>query len=312
MRTYIKNWRELFLFRSRSHGHTVASFTLFLILFSLAASNTVGQQSSDLQKYPEASTGNWKHLGCGARWVEILFPAAPTLSEQTIDNPTWKLVVHKCALKTFAEYEVMYADYPEAVIKATPPDLLLDEGAKAAVDERHSELVSISPIAGSRYPGRSFKERLPDGRFLRGKMVLVGQRMYRITITTPTEADASPETVGFYETTARKFLDSFAVPNSYNLHAPCPPDLPNCFSGEALTARAISLPQPEYPAIARAARASGTVEVQVLVDEQGNVVSAHAVGGHLLLRGAAVSAARDENFILLVVNDKPVKFTGVL
>src|SRR4029450_9080308 len=106
MTACIQNASELFLFRP---SHTLGSFALFLILFSLAPSNTVGQQSSDLQKYPEASTGNWKQLGCGAIGVEILFPAAPTLSEQTIDNPTWKLVVHKCALKTFAEYEVMYA-----------------------------------------------------------------------------------------------------------------------------------------------------------------------------------------------------------
>src|ERR1044071_5132745 len=45
-------------------------------------------------------------------------------------------------------------------------------------------------------------------------------------------------------------------------------------SGGVLNGKAISLPKPAYPPIARAARASGTVVVQVVIDENGNVVSA--------------------------------------
>src|ERR1044072_5288225 len=63
-------------------------------------------------------------------------------------------------------------------------------------------------------------------------------------------------------------------------------------SGGVLNGKAISLPKPAYPAIARAAHASGTVVVQVVIDENGNVISAHAVSGHPLLQGAAVGGAR--------------------
>jgi TonB family protein len=67
-------------------------------------------------------------------------------------------------------------------------------------------------------------------------------------------------------------------------------------SGGVLNSEAISLPKPQYPAVAKAARASGIVTVQVTIDENGSVISAHAVGGHPLLQAAAVAAARQARF----------------
>ena len=83
-------------------------------------------------------------------------------------------------------------------------------------------------------------------------------------------------------------------------------------SGGVLNGKAISLPKPGYPPIARAARASGTVVVQVLIDENGNVVSAHAVSGHPLLQGAAIGAARQAKFSPTKLSGLPVKVTGVI
>lgn len=83
-------------------------------------------------------------------------------------------------------------------------------------------------------------------------------------------------------------------------------------SGGVLNGKAISLPKPTYPAIARAAHASGTVTVQVLIDENGNVVSAQAVNGHPLLINAAVSAARQAKFSPTKLSGQPVKVTGVI
>jgi protein TonB len=83
-------------------------------------------------------------------------------------------------------------------------------------------------------------------------------------------------------------------------------------SGGVLNGKAISLPKPAYPPIARAAHASGTVVVQVLIDENGNVVSASAVSGHPLLINAAVSAARSAKFSPTKLSGQPVKVTGVI
>ncbi len=83
-------------------------------------------------------------------------------------------------------------------------------------------------------------------------------------------------------------------------------------SGGVLNGKAISLPKPAYPPIARAAHASGTVVVQVLIDENGRVVSAHAVSGHPLLTAVAVGAARQARFSPTKLSGQPVKVTGVI
>ena len=83
-------------------------------------------------------------------------------------------------------------------------------------------------------------------------------------------------------------------------------------SGGVLNGKAISLPKPTYPSIARAAHAAGTVVVQVLIDENGSVVSASAVSGHPLLINAAVSAARQARFSPTKLSGQPVKVTGVI
>lgn len=83
-------------------------------------------------------------------------------------------------------------------------------------------------------------------------------------------------------------------------------------SGGVLNGKALALPKPAYPAIARAAHAAGTVIVQVLIDEGGNVVDARAVSGHPLLLGAAVAAAREAKFSPTRLEGEPVKVTGVI
>jgi periplasmic protein TonB len=91
---------------------------------------------------------------------------------------------------------------------------------------------------------------------------------------------------------------------------PTPPRAP--ISGGVLNGKAISLPKPAYPQIARQAHASGTVVVQVTIDENGRVISAAAVSGHPLLRGVAVQAARGARFSPTKLSGQPVKVTGVI
>ena len=91
---------------------------------------------------------------------------------------------------------------------------------------------------------------------------------------------------------------------------PTPPRAP--ISGGVLNGKAISLPKPAYPPIARAAHAAGTVVVQVLIDENGSVVSAHAISGHPLLQAVAVAAARQARFSPTKLSGQPVKVTGMI
>ncbi|HEY6803222.1 MAG TPA: TonB family protein [Pyrinomonadaceae bacterium] len=91
---------------------------------------------------------------------------------------------------------------------------------------------------------------------------------------------------------------------------PTPPRAP--ISGGVLNGKALSLPKPSYPPIAKAAHAAGTVVVQVTIDENGSVISAHAVSGHPLLQAVAVAAAKGARFSPTKLSGQPVKVTGVI
>ena len=82
--------------------------------------------------------------------------------------------------------------------------------------------------------------------------------------------------------------------------------------GGVLNGKALDLPKPDYPEIARKAHASGTVAVQVLIDEEGYVIAAHAVSGHPLLQAASVAAALEARFTPTRLSGQPVKVTGVI
>ncbi len=83
-------------------------------------------------------------------------------------------------------------------------------------------------------------------------------------------------------------------------------------SGGVVNGKATSLPRPPYPAAAKAVRAAGTVSVQVLIDEDGNVISAEATSGHPLLRAAAEQAARGAKFSPTLFSGQRVKVSGVV
>ena len=84
---------------------------------------------------------------------------------------------------------------------------------------------------------------------------------------------------------------SSAPTPSLDIDSTPPPD-----AGRPLNNKATILPKPAYPSAARAVRASGAVNVEVEVDENGYVTSAKAVSGHPLLRQAAEQAAREAKF----------------
>ena len=83
-------------------------------------------------------------------------------------------------------------------------------------------------------------------------------------------------------------------------------------SSGALQGKALRRAPPFYPAFAKAARASGPVQVQVVINEQGEVTEAEVVSGHPMLHLPSLRAARQWSFAPTLLEDKPVKVQGVL
>lgn len=82
--------------------------------------------------------------------------------------------------------------------------------------------------------------------------------------------------------------------------------------GGMLNGKALTLGRPSYPAVAKAARVSGKVDVRVLIDETGQVIRAEAISGDPLLQGAAVKAASESVFAPTLLGGQPVKVTGII
>jgi TonB family protein len=79
-----------------------------------------------------------------------------------------------------------------------------------------------------------------------------------------------------------------------------------------LNSKAIELPRPTYPPLAKQIHVQGTVAVEVLIDESGKVVSAKAVSGHPLLVAEAVKAATRARFSPTIITGMPIKVQGVI
>jgi TonB family protein len=94
-------------------------------------------------------------------------------------------------------------------------------------------------------------------------------------------------------------------------NAPSPPAQPaRVVTGGVLNGNALTLPAPLYPETARRMRTSGIVEVEVVIDENGKVISAKAVSGPAVFRENAVQAALRARFTPSKLSGQPVKVTG--
>jgi TonB family protein len=83
-------------------------------------------------------------------------------------------------------------------------------------------------------------------------------------------------------------------------------------SEEMLRSAAINLPQPEFPSAAELTGQQGRVQVQVIVDEKGEVTSAKGASGNSLLNEAAEAAALKARFSPAKFSSDPARVFGVI
>jgi protein TonB len=163
----------------------------------------------------------------------------------------------------------------------------------------------VADVAESRLPPKEISAKASDvPPVRRGVTTILGSSDSSAAVAMPSGPGSGTVV------SAPSKIDIGGEPPPPEAPKPTPPRAP--ISGGVLNGKAINLPKPGYPPIARAAHASGTVVVQVLIDENGNVVSAHAVSGHPLLTAVAVSAARQAKFSPTKLSGQPVKVTGVI
>jgi TonB family protein len=154
--------------------------------------------------------------------------------------------------------------------------------------------------------GSDFRVRMrvkyTDYRVGRGKVTIteVGEAPETDPKSQPQPPTKKPET----ETTSQPGQTQTTTENAGDDKAPA--------EGGFMNGKAVDLPKAVYPDEARKSRAAGTVQVQVLVDETGKVISAKAIFGPEVLRDAAVKAAMRAKFKPTIVGGVPVKVSGIV
>src|SRR5215510_4208571 len=172
-----------------------------------------------------------------------------------------------------------------------------------------------------RYEGRIYRDS--QGRTRNERTYMMGgasDQKQTITIFDPVGAanySLDPETrIARKANSYVRFESSPLLPPSRGV-SPSPSanvDAPKkiTVSGGVLQGSAIRKVQPPYPPIAKAARASGAVQVQILISETGEVIDATVISGHPALRDAALQAARQWVFKPTELSGVAVKVQGIL
>jgi hypothetical protein len=93
---------------------------------------------------------------------------------------------------------------------------------------------------------------------------------------------------------------------------PVPIFPPETINGGIVNGKAVYLAKPDYPRAAHAERAGGVVNVHIVIDEKGVVLTADAVNGHPDLRYSSEEAACKAKFTPTLLSGHPVKVSGIV
>lgn len=87
---------------------------------------------------------------------------------------------------------------------------------------------------------------------------------------------------------------------------------PKLISLGVVNGRALNLVVPEFPRSAVLINLRGTVQVEIVIDEDGYVMEAKVLRGHPLLRNICSEAAKNSKFTPYFLDEKPRKVTGII
>jgi TonB family protein len=247
-----------------------------------------------------------------AKWISFDYPSGYSVTEESTPGAHHFVIKRKGSSVQLTivvtQRLVLRNELPAAIENFT--ELLLKQvavtlGSGKSSPERTSFLTQIGTKQAEGIRLRSTRKGTKAGEviWVRWNLRLIGLVFVR--------ADAD-ESVGseLWQTVSSSLRVEAPVITA--MAAGAEPTASGKLEGGVINGKALALPQPAYPALARAAHVSGTVMVQVLIDEQGNVSAAHAVDGHPLLQSVCVAAAREAKFSPTLLEGEPVKVTGVI
>jgi len=256
--------------------------------------NNLIESSSHVREYKRR--GSFL-LFTGATYV-VLFLITGVISiyayDARLEDQTEEYLVELLPPQPVPEREPAPAARPEQPRNTRTNESAVTERAVAMLSVNHPEVVpeSVSAKPNTELP-------MPD----HGSVAITGRDRDPASIGGP----AGPSTGGRVVAQPATVVNLPDPPP-----APDPPKPPPVVSKGVITSQATYLPKPIYSEIAKRLRIQGTVSVQVLVDEQGRVISAKAVSGSSFLVPEAQKAALQARFSPTLLSGQPVKVSGLI
>ena len=239
--------------------------------------------SKEVYKYESDSVGNWVKMTTSVALVENGHVAfEPT-------EVTYRTIFYylDASMAKMVEPAGNSAPAPVSSVKTA------DVGSQSKPDSREVKPGANSALSANHAEGEKVAAALPVPTSSLDKL--------KLSSTQPVTTDFRSATV---ETSRKVVVVSDSAP------PPAPRPLLKPVSGGVLNGMALSLPSPSYPDLARRMRQAGMVEVEVVVDETGKIISARALSGPSSLRDVAVQAAYRARFSPTKLSGQPVKVTG--
>lgn len=143
---------------------------------------------------------------------KIRFPDVPREFEGTHDTTLGQIASHVVMLKTDVTHFVNYTDYPMNIEQPGLVKRFLDnarDGGLARVATEEPRVSGELDVSVEGHPGRLFRVELKGDAIMRHKLVVVGNRLYVLSMGSSKRPDAQAE----YEKRATAFFDSFKLMN---------------------------------------------------------------------------------------------------
>ncbi|MCI0391634.1 MAG: energy transducer TonB [Acidobacteria bacterium] len=218
------------------------------------------------------------------------------------------LIAQGRAIPACAEVNALLPDGRKVVI-------MIEVGSfKTGISGNPSFSYSAIEQEGELYPVRRLRD-LPQGL---GRPAALRDRNSIKFVALDFNMHSPPEKSGgkaLYVTSADEAIPPPPVlqPTTTPAEKPAPPPMePRRISEGVLRGSAIVKVQPLYPESAKKMQAAGSVQVQVMISEEGRVIEVMTVSGHPLLRKPVVDAARKWVFKPTLLNGIPVKVESTL
>ncbi len=155
----------------------------------------------------------WKTFAPDGAGFSVLMPAVPERDRRYAKNEggTIETNVYTHLLADGGVYTIVDQILPPGTDLSASVDNVLDDAAKRQVYSASGEIVSQQKVFLSGHPGRRVEATVPEsaipgGAVLKGRLYLVGHRLYEIIAVVPKADAGSPDT--------DRFLDSFQIKES--------------------------------------------------------------------------------------------------